>query len=117
VPYIYTEGGYDTRLECLKEVPKGKVLYHFEKVDMIKAKKILGDTACISGGFPVYLLDHGTKQQVIDEVNGSSTAARRRRLYLRHVVRHRLRQARERRGDGGHCAHIWQAVIQANGAR
>ncbi len=67
VPYIYTEGKYNTRLECLKEVPRGKVIYHFEEVDMIKAKKILGDTACIAGGFPVYLLDFGTKQQVIDE--------------------------------------------------
>ena len=68
VPYIYTEGGYDSRLECLKEVPKGKVLYHFEKVDMINAKKVLGDTACITGGFSTNLLDFGTKQQVIDEV-------------------------------------------------
>ncbi len=68
VPYIYTEGGYDSRLECLKEVPKGKVLYHFEKVDMLNAKKILGDTACITGGFSTNLLDFGTKQQVVDEV-------------------------------------------------
>ena len=67
VPYIYTEGKYNTRLECLKEVPKGKVIYHFEEVDMVQAKKVLGDTATISGGFPVYLLDYGTKQQVIDE--------------------------------------------------
>lgn len=68
VPYIYTEGKYNTRLECLKEVPKGKVIYHFEEVDMIQAKKVLGDTACIAGGFPVYLLDYGTKERVIDEV-------------------------------------------------
>jgi uroporphyrinogen-III decarboxylase len=67
VPYIYTEGKYNTRLECLKEVPKGKVIYHFEEVDMVQAKKILGDTATVSGGFPVYLLDYGTKQEVIDE--------------------------------------------------
>ena len=67
VPYIYTEGKYNTRLECLKEVPKGKVIYHFEEVDMAQAKKVLGDTACIAGGFPVYLLDYGTKEQVIDE--------------------------------------------------
>lgn len=66
-PYIYTEGKYDSRLECLKEVPRGKVLYHFEEVDMVQAKKVLGDTACISGGFPIYLLEYGTKQQVIDE--------------------------------------------------
>ena len=67
VPYIYTEGKYDSRLECLKEVPAGKVVYHFEEVDMAQAKKILGDTACISGGFPVYLLDYGTKEQVVNE--------------------------------------------------
>ena len=66
-PYVYTEGKYDSRLECLKEVTKGKVVYHFEECDMAQAKKALGDTACISGGFPVYLLDYGTKQQVIDE--------------------------------------------------
>jgi len=66
-PYIYTEGKYESRLEFLKDVPKGKVIYHFEECDMAKAKKVLGDTCCISGGFPVYLLDYGTKQQVIDE--------------------------------------------------
>ena len=67
VPYIYTEGKYNTRLECLKEVPKGKVIYHFEEVDMAEAKRVLGGTATISGGFPVYLLDYGTKEQVVDE--------------------------------------------------
>lgn len=67
VPYIYTEGKYNTRLECLKEVPKGKVVYHFEEVDMLRAKEVLGDTATIAGGFPVYLLDFGTKEQVVDE--------------------------------------------------
>ena len=67
VPYIFTEGKYNTRLEFLKDVPKGKVLYHFETVDMARAKKILGDTACIAGGFPTPLLTFGTKQEVIDE--------------------------------------------------
>ena len=67
VPYIYTEGKYNSRLECLKEVPRGKVIYHFEEVDMVQAKKVLGDTACIAGGFPVYLLDYGTREQVVDE--------------------------------------------------
>lgn len=67
VPYVYTEGKYNSRLECLKEVPRGKVIYHFEEVDMVKAKKMLGDTACIAGGFPVYLLDYGTREQVVDE--------------------------------------------------
>jgi hypothetical protein len=67
VPYIYTEGKYDSRLDCLREVPAGKVLYHFEEVDMAEAKRKLGGTACISGGFPPYLLNYGTKEQVVDE--------------------------------------------------
>ena len=68
VPYIFCEGSYNSRLEFLKDVPKGKVLYRFEKVDMAEAKRVLGDVACISGAFPGYLLDHGTKEQVVDEV-------------------------------------------------
>jgi uroporphyrinogen-III decarboxylase len=68
VPYIYTEGPYDTRIKHLKDVPKGKVLYHFEKVNMKQAKKELGGIACISGGFPLDVLHFGTKQKVIDKV-------------------------------------------------
>ena len=66
-PFIYTEGPYDSRLEALTEVPKGKVIYHFEKVDLKNAKKILGDTACIHGGLQSQTLQFGSKQQVIDE--------------------------------------------------
>lgn len=65
-PHIYTEGKYNTRIETLADVPKGKVIYHFETADMAKAKKILGDIACISGNLPIQLLEFGTKQQVID---------------------------------------------------
>ena len=67
VPFIYTEGPYNSRVKYLAEVPKGKVVYSFEEVDPVHVKKLLGDTACIQGIFPVYLLHYGTKQQVIDE--------------------------------------------------
>ena len=67
VPYIYTEGKYNSRLDCLAEVPPGKVFYHFEQVDMAEAKRKLGGVACISGGFSPYLLNYGTKEQVVDE--------------------------------------------------
>ena len=67
VPYIYTEGKYDTRIDCLTEVPPGKVFYHFEDVDMAVVKKKLGGIACISGGFPAALLDWGTPEMVRDE--------------------------------------------------
>jgi hypothetical protein len=68
VPYIYTEGKYNSRIDCLTEVPPGKVFYHFEDVDMAAAKKKLAGIACISGGFQASLLDWGTPQQVRDEV-------------------------------------------------
>ena len=67
VPFAYTEGPYNSRVKYLAEVPKGKVVYGFEQVDPVNAKKLLGGTACIQGVFPVYLLHYGTKQQVIDE--------------------------------------------------
>lgn len=67
VPYIFAEGKYNTRLKFLTEVPKGKVYYRFESVDMAEAKRMLGDIACISGGMPAKILNFGTKQDVIDE--------------------------------------------------
>ena len=67
IPYVYTEGPYNSRIKHLTEVPKGKVVYSFEEVDPVYAKQQLGETACIQGVFPIYLLHYGTKQQVVDE--------------------------------------------------
>lgn len=64
-PFIYCEGKYNSRLEYLTDVPKGKVLYHFENVDMKEAKRILGGTACISGNLPISQLEFGKKETVI----------------------------------------------------
>lgn len=65
-PCVYTEGDYTPRLETIADVPRGKVLYHFETVDIHKAKEILGDVACISGNVPVALLATGSVQDVKD---------------------------------------------------
>ena len=67
VPYVYTEGPYNSRVKYLSDVPKGKVVYNFEEADPVHVKKELGGTACIMGFFPIYLLHYGKKQQVIDE--------------------------------------------------
>ena len=67
VPYIFCEGKYNSRLDCLKEVTPGKVYYHFEDVDMAVAKQKLGNVACISGSFNTNLLQFGTPDQVRDE--------------------------------------------------
>jgi hypothetical protein len=64
-PCVYTEGDYTPRLEALADVPRGKVLYHFENVDIHKAKKVLGDVACIAANVPLALLATGTEGEVI----------------------------------------------------
>jgi len=64
VPFPWAEGGYGSRLEIIKDVPKGKVIWGFDNTDMVKAKEILGDVACIGGNMPIDLLSVGTSQQV-----------------------------------------------------
>ena len=66
-PVVFAEGPYNTRLECLADVPPGKVVYQFETIDIARAKEIFTGIACISGNFPVYLLEYGSRQQVIEE--------------------------------------------------
>ncbi|MDR1248074.1 MAG: hypothetical protein LBK63_02115 [Treponema sp.] len=65
-PFIYTEGKYNTRLEYLTDVPKGKVIYHFEEADMKRAKSMLGGIACITGNLSITLMEFGKKEQVVD---------------------------------------------------
>ena len=63
-PIVLLEGKYDSRLEIIKDVPEGKIVYWFEHVDMRKAKKILGDRVCIMGNVPLALLVAGTPNDV-----------------------------------------------------
>ena len=66
-PYIYTEGPYNTRLKFLTDVPKGKVFYHFENVDMAEAKRVLGDIAAICGNLSISRMEFGKKEDIIEE--------------------------------------------------
>jgi len=68
IPYVYTEGKYNSRLDYLTEVPPGKVFYHFETVDMAVAAKKFAGIACIGGGFPVALLDWQKPEVIREEV-------------------------------------------------
>jgi uroporphyrinogen-III decarboxylase len=66
VPFLYAEGGYNSRLEIIRDLPRGKTIWSFDTTDMTKAKEILGDVACIGGNMPVSLLTVGTTQEVKD---------------------------------------------------
>ncbi len=64
VPMPFAEGNYEPRLEIIKDMPRSSVVWWFEQMDMAKAKKVLGDTACIAGNLPVTVLYTGTPQEV-----------------------------------------------------
>lgn len=64
VPFPFAEGGYNSRLEVIKDLPKGKVAWAFDQTDMVKAKKIVGRNSCIGGNMPNALLNVGTKEQI-----------------------------------------------------
>ena len=65
-PVVYVEGAYNSRLEYLKEVPPGKVIYSFEYTDMSAAKKVLGGHSCIMGDVPAVMLSYGKPEEVVD---------------------------------------------------
>ena len=50
VPMMVIDGSYnEARLEIISELPRTSVVWTMEKTDMFKAKKILGNSACIAG--------------------------------------------------------------------
>lgn len=70
-PVVFCEGKYNTRLEPLTDVEKGKVIYCFEDVDLVRAKKVLGNVACIAGGMPTAVLMKGNAAEIENETKRS----------------------------------------------
>jgi uroporphyrinogen-III decarboxylase len=64
VPLLFAEGKYNNRLEIIKDLPAGKVVWHFDQTDMFRAKEILGGTACLAGNVPSSLLCTGKPAEV-----------------------------------------------------
>jgi len=64
VPHPFAEGRYGARLEVIKDLPKGSTLWSFEDIDMARAKKVLGSSACIAGNVPSSVLYTKTPGEV-----------------------------------------------------
>jgi uroporphyrinogen-III decarboxylase len=64
VPYPFAEGRYGARLEVIKDLPKSSTLWSFEDIDMARAKKVLGGSACIAGNVPSSVLYTKTPKEV-----------------------------------------------------
>ncbi len=70
VPLLFAEGGYNSRLKYIAELPKGSCIWMFDRTDMAKAKEILGGTTCIAGNIPVSKILQGTPEQINEICKG-----------------------------------------------
>ena len=64
IPFIFAESDYNSRLEIISDLPKGRTVWMFEDVDMEKAKATIGQVACIAGNLPNILFRAGTPDDV-----------------------------------------------------
>lgn len=64
VPCIFFEGDWTTRLEYLLELPRAKIMAHFDSTDIFRAKEVLNNHICIRGNVPGTLLQTGTADDV-----------------------------------------------------
>lgn len=65
VPQLRAQGGYNSRLEAICDLPKGKVIWCFSDTDMERAKDVLGDIACLEGNVPLAIINTGTPEDTI----------------------------------------------------
>ncbi len=63
-PCLFIEGNYNSRLEIIADIPKGRAIYHFESTDIFKAKAVLGKQVCIRGNVPLSLLSTGSVEDI-----------------------------------------------------
>jgi uroporphyrinogen-III decarboxylase len=61
---MFAEGSYESRLELIRDLPRGRVIWYFDRTDMAKAKDALGDLYCLMGNVPVSLIHSGTPAEV-----------------------------------------------------
>jgi hypothetical protein len=64
VPLPALEGYWNTRLEVIQDIPKGKTVWMVDQSDMINVKNTLGKNACLLGNVPSSMLNLGTPQDV-----------------------------------------------------
>ncbi|MEM3642153.1 MAG: uroporphyrinogen decarboxylase family protein, partial [Candidatus Bathyarchaeia archaeon] len=68
VPFVFFEGDHTPHLETILELPKGKIYGMFEKGDLRKIRKVLGDHIVLGGGISTSIFAFGSKEQVFEEI-------------------------------------------------
>jgi hypothetical protein len=68
IPFPALEGYWNTRLEVIQDIPKGKTLWMVDQSDMVKVKNTLGKNACLFGNVSSSKLSLGTPEEIKDYV-------------------------------------------------
>ncbi|OGA27058.1 MAG: hypothetical protein A3I01_17950 [Betaproteobacteria bacterium RIFCSPLOWO2_02_FULL_65_24] len=65
IPMPLWEAECDKRLEIIGEdMPKGKMIYWFERTDIVRAKEVLGDVVCLRGNISPSVMNLGKPEEV-----------------------------------------------------
>jgi hypothetical protein len=68
IPLPALEGYWETRLEVIQDIPRGKTLWMVDQSDMVKVNNTLGKNACLLGNVSSAKLSLGTPQEIKDYV-------------------------------------------------
>lgn len=67
IPHMRLEGGFNTRLETMRDgLPRGKTLWFLSwETDLARAREITSDMGCITSNIPSSLTYTGTPEQIV----------------------------------------------------
>lgn len=68
IPWVFFEGNFTPFVHYLLELPKGCIFAWFERADLRKVRKILGDHLPIGGGISPSLYLYASKEKTFEEV-------------------------------------------------
>lgn len=64
IPMPLWEADCTKRLDVIRDIPKGKCIYWFERTDMVKAHEVLGDVVALRGNLSPSMMTTGTPDDV-----------------------------------------------------
>jgi uroporphyrinogen-III decarboxylase len=64
IPLCFAEGRFNSRLEAIMDLPRGRTVWAFDQTHMARAKETIGTIACIQGNLPLSLMHAGTADDV-----------------------------------------------------
>jgi hypothetical protein len=66
-PVLHCDGNWDSNLDCLRELPRGKMILQLDgRTDIFRAKEVIGDHCCLFGDVPSTMLAFGSREEVTD---------------------------------------------------